>query len=79
MFDANSLGFLSALQLADSFFPTGMYAHSQGLEGMVRRGLVSYCGGGEEFLRNQFSWSVLPSDGVALLNAHRAAARADMD
>lgn len=78
-FDANMAGFLSALQLADSFFPTGMYAHSHGLEGMVRRGLVSDCGGVEEFLRNQFSWSVLPSDGVALLNAHRAAARADMD
>jgi urease accessory protein UreF len=29
---------LSALQLADSFFPTGMYAHSYGLEGMARRG-----------------------------------------
>ncbi len=78
-FDANMSGFLCALQLADSFFPTGMYAHSHGLEGMVRRGWVTDPGGVEEFLRNQFSWSVLPSDGVALLNAHRAAGRADMD
>lgn len=78
MFDANSFGFLSALQLADSFFPTGMYAHSQGLEGMVRRGLVSSPSDVEEFLRNQFAWSVLPSDGVALLNSHRSASRGDL-
>ena len=79
MFEANSLGFLSALQLADSFFPTGMYAHSQGLEGLVRRGLVSSPSDVEEFLRNQFIWSVLPSDGVALLNAHRFAIKGDLD
>ncbi len=78
MFDANSFGFLSALQLADSFFPTGMYAHSQGLEGMVRRGLVSSPSDVEEFLRNQFAWSLLPSDGVALLNSHRSAIRGDL-
>ncbi|MCH7622094.1 MAG: hypothetical protein IH870_09370, partial [Chloroflexi bacterium] len=78
MFDTNSFGFLSALQLADSFFPTGMYAHSQGLEGMVRRGLVSSPSDVEEFLRNQFAWSVLPSDGVALLNSHRSAVRGDL-
>ncbi len=78
MSDANLFGFLSALQLADSFFPTGMYAHSQGLEGMVRRGLVSSPGDVEEFLRNQFTWSVLPSDGVGLLNSHRSAIRGDL-
>ena len=78
MFDANSFGFLSALQLADSFFPTGMYAHSQGLEAMVRRGLVNNPGDVEEFLRNQFAWSLLPSDGVALLNSHRSAIRGDL-
>jgi urease accessory protein len=78
MFEANSLGFLSALQLADSFFPTGMYAHSQGLEGMVHRGLVSSPSDVEEFQRNQFTWSVLPSDGVALLNSHRSAIRGDL-
>ena len=77
-FDASSFGFLSALQLADSFFPTGMYAHSQGLEGMVRRGLVSSPSDVEEFLRNQLAWSVLPSDGVALLNSHRSAVRGDL-
>jgi urease accessory protein len=61
--------------LADSFFPTGMYAHSQGLEGMVRRGWVRTAGEVEELLAHQLAWSVLPADGVALLNAHRAAGR----
>jgi len=70
--------FLAALQLADSFFPTGMYAHSQGLEGMVRRGWVGTAPDVEELLRNQITWSVLPGDGVALLNAYRAAAHGDL-
>jgi urease accessory protein len=70
---------LSALQLADSFFPTGMYAHSYGLEGMARRGWVRTAEDVEEFLRNQFAWSVAPGDGVALLNAYRAAALGDLE
>lgn len=71
--------FLLALQLADSFFPTGMYAHSQGLEGMVRRGLVRTPEDVEELLRNQLAWSVLPADGLALLEAYRAAAAYDFN
>ena len=69
---------LSALQLADSFFPTGMYAHSYGLEGMVTRRWVSSAEDVEELLRTQFTWSVVPGDGVALLNAYRAAALGDL-
>ena len=71
----NASGFLSALQLADSFFPSGMYAHSQGLEGMVTRGWVSGPPDVENFLRNQLAWSVIPADGVALLNSHAIALR----
>jgi urease accessory protein len=65
--------FLAALQLADSFFPTGAYAHSQGLEGLVRRDLVRDAGGVEEFIENTLAWAIIPADVVALLNAHRAA------
>jgi len=68
------LAILRALQLADSAFPLGMFAHSHGLEGMVRRGLVTSGVELEEFIRNQLEWSVAPAEGVALLNAHRAAA-----
>ena len=74
-----STGFLAALQLADSFFPTGMYAHSHGLEGLIARGLVSTAGEVAEFLGNQLVWSVLPGDGVALLHAHRAAGAGDLE
>lgn len=70
--------FLAALQLADSFFPSGTYAHSQGLEGMVTRGWVRNVDDLEEYLHNLLTWSILPCDGVALLNAHRAARDGDL-
>ena len=76
---SNSHGFLSALQLADSFFPTGMYAHSHGLEALVSRGWVREASDVAELLRNQLAWAVIPADGVALLNAHSAAQNMDLD
>ena len=75
----NAKAFLSALQLADSFFPTGMYAHSHGLEAMVSRKLVITADEVASFLDDQFAWSVVPGDGVALLNAHAAADSGDLD
>ncbi len=68
----NPENLLMALQLADSFFPSGMYAHSHGLEGMVNRGMVRVPEDVAQLLENQFVWSVMPSDGVALLEAYRA-------
>src|SRR2546428_7769823 len=64
--------FLSLLQLSDSAFPVGMYAHSHGLEGMVREGLIRSAEDVESLLRNQLLHSVLPSDGAALVQAHGA-------
>ena len=71
--------FLTALQLADSFFPSGMYAHSHGLESMVSRRWVSDADGVATYLRNLLLWSIIPADGVALRNAHAAARDADLD
>ena len=68
----NGASFLTALQLADSFFPSGMYAHSQGLESMVARRWVGGPDDVGRYLRNLLVCSVVPSDGVALLNAHAA-------
>ncbi|MCY4558715.1 MAG: urease accessory protein UreF [Chloroflexi bacterium] len=73
-----SASYLAALQLADSFFPSGTYAHSQGLEGMVTRGWVRNADDLGEYLRNLLTWSILPCDGVALLNAHPAARDGDL-
>jgi urease accessory protein len=70
---------LAMLQLADSFFPTGGYAHSLGLEGMVRQGQVRDEAELGEYLAGQLEWAVVPSDGVALLNAHRFARVAGSD
>lgn len=74
----SSARFLAALQLADSFFPSGTYAHSQGLEGMVTRGWVRNADDLKEYLHNLLTLSILPCDGVALLNAHRAARDGDL-
>ena len=74
----SSASFLAALQLADSFFPSGTYAHSQGLEGMVSRGWVRNADDLGEYLHNLLGWSILPCDGVALLNAHGAAQDGDL-
>ena len=63
---------LALLQLSDSFFPTGMFAHSFGLEGMVRRGRVQSLEDLEQLLLATLTHTVIPSDCVALLNSHRA-------
>lgn len=76
--DSTATGFLAALQLADSSFPTGGYVHSQGLEGMVRRGLVRDAAGVEAFVTNTLTSALIPADGVALLNAHRAGQAGDL-
>jgi len=78
MLDESAPRFLAALQLADSFFPTGSYAQSQGLEGMVAQGWVSCAEEVHEFLGGLLAGSILPSDGVALLNAHRCAGEGDL-
>lgn len=76
--DDSSASLLAALQLADSFFPSGMYAHSHGLEGMVTRGWVKSADDLSRYLHNLLQRSVLPCDGVALLNGHCAARRGDL-
>jgi urease accessory protein len=68
-------GFLSALQLSDSAFPSGRYTLSYGLEAFAQSGelgtpvrrstLIS-------LLSDSIRFGVAPSDGVALACAHRA-------
>jgi urease accessory protein len=66
------LELLRVLQLSDSFFPTGAYAHSQGLEGMVALGWVSNVEEVREYLADLLTGAILPLNGVALLHAHRS-------
>lgn len=72
------LELLRALQLADSFFPMGAYAHSQGLEGMVGLGWVRDASDVSDYLADLLKGAVLPSDGVALLHAHSRAGTGDV-
>jgi urease accessory protein len=64
--------FLSALQLSDTLFPTGLYTLSHGFEAFVQAGLASKADV-EALLRDYLEQVVGPADGVALSHAHRAA------
>ena len=70
--------FLSLLQFSDGLFPAGAYAHSFGLETCVQSGEVRDAAGVEAFLRSYLEGSAAPSDAVALVCAHRAAASKDL-
>lgn len=71
--DDGGLGpFLSSLQLADSFFPSGLYALSYGLEAFAQAGLLKPARL-EGLLTDYLRHGVGPADGAALACAHRAA------
>jgi urease accessory protein len=62
------------LQLTDSAFPTGAFAHSFGLETYVARGIVGTAATLETFITNTLLHAVAPSDGVSCVTAARAGA-----
>lgn len=64
---------LTLLQLVDSFFPTGAFAHSFGLETYVQRGLVSDQPSCEELLRNSLQEGIRNTDAIALALAYKFA------
>ncbi len=70
--------FLNALQLSDSFFPTGLYTLSHGLEAFIQAGLVSKADV-EALLCDYLEQVLGPADGVALSHAHRAAEHRDLE
>ena len=74
---AVDIAFLSALQLSDTFFPTGLYTLSHGVEAFVQAGLVSKAEIGA-LLRDYLENVLGPADGVALSHAHRATEGRDL-
>ena len=69
----NDSSLLTLLQLVDSFFPTGAFAHSFGLETYVQRGLVTDQPAFEELLRNALQDGIRNTDAIALALAHKSA------
>lgn len=65
------------LQVNDSQFPSGAYAHSMGLEGMVQLESVRTAADLEAFLRQQIAPSLLAFELPYLRLAHAAAAAED--
>ncbi len=74
---ASDVEFLHALQLSDTFFPTGLYTLSHGLEAFVQAGLVSKAEF-EMLLRDYLENVLGPADSVALSHAHRATQGRDL-
>jgi len=66
------------LQVNDSQFPSGAYAHSLGLEGLVQFGVVNSPDDVEKFLHQQVLPSLLAFELPFLAQAHEAAAQRDM-
>jgi urease accessory protein len=63
---------LRLLQITDTVFPTGGFAHSFGLETYVARGVVDTGAMLEAFIANTLLHALAPSDGVACAAAARA-------
>ena len=63
---------LTLLQLTDSFFPTGAFAHSFGLETYVQRELVNDAETFERFLRSTLHHSLRNGDVVAIGLTYKA-------
>ena len=62
---------LSALQFADSFFPTGATSTSNGLEALVDDGVVDDPDSLERFIGGQLRWRWAPFERPFLVAAHR--------
>jgi urease accessory protein len=70
--------FLSSLQLADSFFPSGLYTLSHGLEAFVQAGFLKP-DDLEGLLIDYLRHGVGPADGAALACAHRSAQTGELE
>jgi urease accessory protein len=70
---------LSLWQVCDSFFPTGGYTQSYGLETYVQLGLVKNEASLTEFLATYLTRAAARSEGLAIRLAYRAIVNGDMD
>ncbi len=77
--DASSTALLHLLQTTDALYPTGAYAHSHGLEGLVELGLVADAVSLGTYLAESFLPQLVHAELPWVLKAHETAERADLD
>ncbi len=70
---------ISIMQLSDSFFPTGLYTMSSGLETLFDEKKVRTFDEIQSFIETIISQQIGPSDCVALSNAYDLASSGDID
>lgn len=70
---------LALIQLADSFFPSGTYTFSHGLESLVQRDKIRQPEDITAFLQILLHYKIAPCDLVAAIHAHRASAANDLE
>lgn len=69
---------LSMMQLSDSFFPTGMYSMSNGLEAIFYSGKKMKSEELRELVKTYLEYQIGPADCTALGNAYEQAARSNL-
>jgi urease accessory protein len=69
---------LSMMQLSDSFFPTGMYSMSNGLEAIFYSGKKIKAEELRELVKTYLEYQIGPADCTALGNAYEHAARSNL-
>lgn len=70
---------LSMMQLSDSFFPTGMYSMSNGLEAIFYGGKKKMSAEElRELVKTYIEYQIGPADCTALGNAYKHAARSNL-
>jgi urease accessory protein len=69
---------LGLMQVSDSLFPSGAFAHSYGLEQLAREVLVRTPDEVERWVGSVLCLSLAPGDAVAALRAHRAVRAGDV-
>ena len=70
---------LSVMQMSDSFFPTGLYTMSNGLETLFDEKQIQTVDQIEEFIKTVISQQIGPSDCVALSNSYDFATSKNID
>lgn len=73
-----SIPFIHALQLADSFFPVGAFAYSDGLETAAASGRVRHASSLDEWMGHFLDAVFVPCEGLALVKCVLALKRNDL-